>query len=368
MTAMIRKKDGELKMKFERFNRSILDFNSKTHKGSQIPCPVLMEKEGYGEFIRIFFSARDSQNRSNIFYADFDTSLNLLYVHDELVIDLGLPGTFSSDGVICSQVVIKDQIEYMLYVGICEGNERARYRYEHGLASRPLGSNEKFTPLGNILTRSENNPVGVSMPFYVKYDFDPARDPNPNNIKPEEAQGVREFLFFITFLPWKEQEGEGGIKKWEPTYKIEFVELDSNEQDFEMKLKYNYRGHPTQKRPPVTFNYLVEDKYESPESLGRPWVYQDGDHLTMLYCERAESLYRGECWDRGYKLKSVNSSNLNVNWWGYDEENLTDYYMPRHVGDKMQCYPAFLSVPGGDSFIFFNTDFTSPINAVKVIK
>lgn len=339
-------------MKFERLN-SAFCFNSKTHSGSQIPCPVLMKGIMGDPYIRVFFSARDKENRSNIFYADFSSNMHLIEVHDKPVLDLGPVGTFNDSGCIASQVVIKDGQEFLLYVGVNSSDKGARYRYEHGLASRPLGSDEKFTPLGNILTRSEKYPIGVSMPFYVEYDFDPSRDPNPNNIKPEECQGRREFLYYIDFTKWEEIEG-----KWEPSYKIEYVELERNEKDFVFKLKHNHKG-PI--RPDVHYN----DELAYPtESCGRPWVWQDGDCLSMLYSSRSNKYYR-ENPDYSYEILKSSSSNINLDWWPYDEQcNIVE----RHAGDKMLCYASLIQVPGGDTFLLFNNDFCSSIQVARLVK
>jgi hypothetical protein len=100
------------------------------HYAFMTPVPVLM-----GDKIRIFGGIRDEQGRNRITFIDVDAEnpSNLLYVHQEPVLDLGQNGCFDDRGLILGSI-IKDGDKWRLYYVGFQHVEKVKFYAFSGMA------------------------------------------------------------------------------------------------------------------------------------------------------------------------------------------------------------------------------------------
>src|SRR6266404_1319215 len=86
---------------------------SQTH--AQIPSPDVLPNGR----IRIYYSTRDSLNRSLTSFIEVDARnpQKVLYVHDKPILDFGKLGCFDDCGVMPSCVVTDGGTKYLYYCG-----------------------------------------------------------------------------------------------------------------------------------------------------------------------------------------------------------------------------------------------------------
>lgn len=129
------------------------------YTGSQAPAPLVMSDR-----IRVYFSARNTEKQSHIFYYDLSKiSLDIMDTSTKPLIPLGNPGEADEDGTMVSQVIDED---YILYTGWNKGNDKVRYR-----TSCMIYQNNKKMILSD---RTDKSPCGTSMPVYVNNSGDTA--------------------------------------------------------------------------------------------------------------------------------------------------------------------------------------------------
>ena len=122
------------------------------YRGSQAPAPLVREDR-----IRVYFSARNQDKQSHIFYYDLDKdTLDVIDTPNKPLIPLGNPGEADEDGTMVSQVLDENHI---LYTGWNKGNDNVRYR-----TSCMIYQNNKKMILAD---RTDKSPCGTSMPLYT---------------------------------------------------------------------------------------------------------------------------------------------------------------------------------------------------------
>lgn len=127
------------------------------------PLPVVLK----GDIYRIFFSGRDTQNRSSVGYVDVDiVKREIVHVHDRPVFEHGPENSFYSHGVSIGSCYEVNDSRYILFMGwqYPDGNH---WRGEIGrLALAPdfslrLDSNTPF------MSTDATDPVSLSYPWVV---------------------------------------------------------------------------------------------------------------------------------------------------------------------------------------------------------
>ena len=85
----------------------------RNQKYDILPVPYFIEKQN---IVRVFFGTTDNENYGRISYVDLDADnlKNILYEHDNYILDLGEDGTFDDCGVVPS-CIIKKGDSYLLY-------------------------------------------------------------------------------------------------------------------------------------------------------------------------------------------------------------------------------------------------------------
>ena len=126
---------------------------NKSH--AQVPVADIINDNS----IRIYYSSRDKQNRSNISFIEVDSNNPQIikYKHDAPILPLGRLGCFDDSGIMPSSIITKDNRKYLYYTGWNVGHS-VGYRLSIGLAISDDNMAFKKISDGPILDRSIFDP------------------------------------------------------------------------------------------------------------------------------------------------------------------------------------------------------------------
>lgn len=124
-----------------------------------------------GNRVRVFFTARDRENRSSIFELELEIggeSARVLRVGDEAVLSPGAAGLFDDSGVSMGCLAGANGGTYLYYVGWNLG-VTVPWRNSIGLAIRRPGERafEKYSP-APLLDRNRVDPYSLSYPWVIR--------------------------------------------------------------------------------------------------------------------------------------------------------------------------------------------------------
>lgn len=169
---------------------------SQTH--SPLPTPYLLNEDT----LRIFYTSRDSEQKSRISYIDVnpDDPQEIIYVNPKPILDLGGLGTFDDRGMTSSFVLpVKD--EYYFYYNGYNIGTTARYRIAMGLAiGNKTCQDFKKISSGPVMDRSVFDPCGCATPYVISED------------------GIYK-MWYASFVKWELINGDA-----EPFYRIAYAE------------------------------------------------------------------------------------------------------------------------------------------------
>lgn len=124
-----------------------------------------------GDYIRVFFSSRDQNNKSHPFFFDVhkENPLDIKFIQKTPILDLGSLGSFDDDGIMpCGIVRLDERTIYLYYVGWNRGVTVA-YRNAIGLAvSHDNGRHFKKMFDGPIIDRRKNEAHMAASPCVMK--------------------------------------------------------------------------------------------------------------------------------------------------------------------------------------------------------
>ncbi|MBA3663513.1 MAG: hypothetical protein H0W61_04800 [Bacteroidetes bacterium] len=275
---------------------------AQTH--AQVPTVDLI-----GDRFRIYFSTRDSFNRSLTSYIEVsaDNPKDILYVHDKPILDFGKLGCFDDCGVMPSYIMNVGNKKYMYYCG-WNTSTTVRYRNCIGLAQSEDGG-ETFSRMfdGPIMDRTKDEPHLVVTPCLLFED------------------GMFK-MWYCGGTEWKMINGVA-----EPQYLLKYAE--------------SHDGIDWIRPNRVVIPYKHEN-----EAIGRPSVIHDGGIYKMWYCYRDIAEYRTKK-TNSYKIGYAESAD-NITWVRKDEEaGLT--LSEEGWDSEMQAYP-YVVVYKGKKHLFYN--------------
>ena len=133
-------------------------------------CMMPTIKKIKKDTIRVYYSSRDTENISRIFYSDYNLEKEkLLKSSSEPVLDIGELGAFDDNGVTPSCLISKGNYDYLFYVG---WNKKSRVRMNlfGGLAYKKKGE-KKFKRYfkSPILERNSHDYLFNTAPFVIKH-------------------------------------------------------------------------------------------------------------------------------------------------------------------------------------------------------
>jgi hypothetical protein len=135
---------------------------------SHAQCPTVLAL--HDSLWRVYFAARDANNKSRIIYADFDPShdMQLIKLQTEPLLELGSPGAFDSAGMGPSVALFVGDRLFLYYIGISLRRD-VPHQPAIGLAiSEDGGSSFRRATPGPILSAGPFDPFFTSTP-HVAY-------------------------------------------------------------------------------------------------------------------------------------------------------------------------------------------------------
>lgn len=266
---------------------------------AMMPTPEYIEDKNV---IRIYFGVTDKDRNGRISFLEVDAANPSLvtYVSDEIIIDIGSPGTFDDSGVVPSSIVSFKNEKLLYYVGF-QRCEKVPYMLFSGLAiENAEGKFHKFS-LSPVIDRNLQNPLSNAAPF-VMYDA--------NKYK----------MWY-----WLGQQ-------WITVNNKLYIQAEIFYAESVDGKHWNLFNKP-----------CVKIDKEVEFSIGRPWVIKDNNIYKMWYSVRKiEKLYR-----LGYA-----ESEDGINWKRKDEEIGIDVSQSGW-DSEMICYPAVIKVKE-KTFLFYN--------------
>jgi len=270
------------------------------YHGSQAPSPVLMQDK-----IRVYFSARDLENRSLPFYydLDIDNPLKVIkYYSTQPLFELGSPGEADDAGIMISQAILSDvnTVGQLNYTGWNVSFGKCRFRTTCMYAQW----NEKTWNRYYAFDRATEDPCGVSMQTFLKENF------------------------YMSIFKWEEGE---------PYYQINSIYFD-------------YNGE-TERYPILKLN-------DNEGGLARPIEFWLDKNMYLFYCRRGKKTYRTD-FNETYKFGLAKYDNRQ--W-----KRIDDQIELLNESGFMQAYPYPLRVKD-KVYLFYNNHFTSHICIAELI-
>jgi len=273
----------------------------KSH--TQIPTALVI-----GNIIRIYFSARDAENRSHTGFFDVSATApkKILHINKKPVLDLGSPGTFDDDGVMPSSVVAAEGKIFLYYIGWNRG-VTVPYRNAIGLAVSVDGG-ETFKKMGKgpVLGLAPDEPYMAITPYVIK-------------------EKNRWRMWYSSGTDWVKA-GE----KFEPVYVIRYAESEDG---------INWRRASSICIKP-------KSKYEA---AARPMVIKSGGIYRMWFCYRDSFDYRG---GKGSYRIGYAASKDGIKWQRNDA-GAGIKLSQKGWDSEMLCYPNIVSVKN-KHYMFYN--------------
>lgn len=268
---------------------------------AQIPTVLVMEDR-----LRVYFATRPQNDLTLTTFLDLDKKnpKEILYVHDQPVLDLGRRGMFDNHGTMPNYVTHINGKVFLYYVGWYRGSS-IPYHNAIGLAVSEDGG-RTFTKLfdGPILDRTPREPYSMGSICLVEQD----------NLY---------HMFYTYVFDWIE------IKdKMEPIYHIRHaVSKDGIEWT-------------------KTNRIIIKEKHAQ-EAVARPSIIYRDDKYHMWFCFRGSEDFRGG--KDSYRIGYAWSENL-LDW---NREDSLAGIGPSESGwdSQMITYPCIVSVD--DRYLMF---------------
>jgi hypothetical protein len=218
-----------------------------------LPVPVQIAPDVF----RVFFSARDADQRSHVGWVDIDLSSQprVLQQASEPVLAPGEDGTFDDSGVGLGCIAEADDGARLYYMGWNLG-VRAPWRNAIGLAQAPT-PRDKFVRYsqGPILDRSPEDPYTLS-------------------------------------YPWVLRRGQGDWLMW---YGSNLAASDTRtDMMHAIKAAQSRDGLHWERDGATVIGFATPDEY----AIARPTVVEAGDALLMCFACRGERYRIGAAWSR----------------------------------------------------------------------
>jgi predicted GH43/DUF377 family glycosyl hydrolase len=214
-----------------------------------VPVADLLDEDR----LRIYFGARDDQNRSRIGWVDVDpvAPTRVLDVSREPLLSLGELGTFDDNGMMPSCIVSRGHRKYLYYIG-WNPQVTVPYRVAIGLAVSGDGGLTYYRhSAGPIFDRDRHEPFFNTTPCVLH-------------------RGDRWQMWYSSCTGWETIAGRP-----EPAYHVRYAESDDG-------VDWRRTG-------------IVCIDYDSAaQAIARPWVVDLGDRYGMWFSYRGLCAYRSE--------------------------------------------------------------------------
>ncbi len=253
--------------------------------------------------LRLYVAFCDADTVGRVGYVDVSAEApdRVLAVSPSPVLEIGEPGMFDEYGVVPTCVLPVGDRLFMYYVGYQRGS-KVRYFQFQGLAiSTDGGESFERAQRVPVLERSDAEPLNRTSAF----------------VRPGGA-GFQ--MWYVGGGEWTTV-GEKPL----PVYNMRYAESPDG-------IAWPDEGR-------VCLDFAGPDEH----AFGRPWVWEDGDGLAMMYSVRTRS--------KDYRLGLARSTD-GVEWERRDDEVGIDV-SPEGWDSEMIAYGSVVE-SGGRTFLFYN--------------
>lgn len=283
---------------FDPQKSGLLGKNAKGYAAVPFVWPLL-NSEGV---FRIFFSARDEQNRSLPFYIDYDLTQDRVLFESEQLLPLGELGAFDDSGIMLTSVLEKDGHIYLFYIGWNLG-VTVPFRNSIGLAiSEDGGYTFKKQFKGPIIDRNYIEPHFVASNCVINWNG-----------------GY--MMYYLSCIGWEKIDGKTMHRyhiKWATSNDLVHWERNNNiaidfaypneyaisvprvlKTDEGFRMWYSYRGGPYSEKYRIGYaeskdgmNWTRKDELVGLDTSENSWdsdmvcypcVFKYNEELYMLY-------------------------------------------------------------------------------------
>jgi len=256
---------------------------------------------------RIFFSARDEQNRSLPFFIDYNMNEGKVIRESEQLLPLGELGGFDDSGIMLTSVIEKDGRIYLFYIGWNLG-VTVPFRNAIGLAISEDGGNSfKKQFRGPILDRNYIEPHFVASNCVIRY-----------------KEGY--MMYYLSCIGWEKIEGKTMHRyhiKWATSNDLVHWERNNN----------------------VAIDFAYPNEY----AISVPRVLMTDEGFRMWYS------YRGGPYSEKYRIGYAESED-GKHWVRKDE--LVGLDITQNAWDSdMVCYPCVFEHNGQLNMLYNGNDY-----------
>ena len=253
-----------------------------------------------GDHYRVYFSARDEHNRSQIGYFEIDLAnpRDVLHLSGDPVLRYGDMGTFDEAGTSSSWLVEYEDKKYMYYFGWNLG-ATVPFRNAIGLAvSTDGGVTFRKHSSGPILDRSIYDPCFVANPCVL-------------------VEGGVWRMWYLSCIKWEMQDGAP-----RHYYHLKYAQSIDG-------IDWHRTGH-------VCIDFQSQDEY----AIARPCVLKENGVYKMWYSHRGLKYRIGyaESTDGLHWERKDDVVELDVSETGWDSDMVEYAYVFEHCGVKHMLY------------------------------
>lgn len=265
---------------------------------AQLPTAFLLDdKTGMA---RIFFAARDNNNRSRVAFFDYNLeNYSVSNVSDSPVLDMGPTGHFDQHGVYPASIVKKGSDYYLYYIGWTSAEPKPLFYAAIGCAiSKDLKTFEKVSR-GPVMDRSHYDPCLVTSPYVFH-------------------EGGEYLMGYVSGDEWFEKDGLLASK-----YNIKLAKSSD-------LLNWHREGK------------VLIDYSNNETNIARPSILKIKEKYYMWYS------FVGD--NKKYRMGYAVSKDF-INWTRKDHE--IDKFPQYNHNVQMSCYPSVISYKN-NLYMFFN--------------
>jgi hypothetical protein len=232
------------------------------------PTPVF---RGDG-VLRLYVAFCDENTVGRIGWVDVraDAPGEVLAVSRRPVLDIGADGMFDENGILPTCVVEVEDKLYMYYVGYQLGDKVTYYQFEGLAISSDGGESFERARRVPVTDRSDAEPLNRTSAFVRRHEG-------------------RFQMWYVGGDSWTVVDG-----KPLPIYNMRYLESADG-------IEWGPEGA-------VCMDFDLVDEH----AFGRPWVWGEGDELTMMYSVRTRS--------KDYRLGLARSADGGRSWERHDDE------------------------------------------------
>ncbi|MEO6694241.1 MAG: hypothetical protein ABIY50_07280 [Ignavibacteria bacterium] len=271
----------------------------QTH--AMMPVIDLLENE----MARIYFSARDSEGRSQGAYIEINLNdpYKILQISEEPVLKLGQLGAFDDAGIMPTCIVNHINKKFLYYNGWTLGKNVPFFSFNGVAISSDLGKTFIKKSKGPAVLYSNNvDPYSTFAPFVM----------NDNGLWK---------LWYVSLIKWVEENGK--LKHY---YNIRYAESDD--------------GINVRREGKVCIDFESEFEY----ALARPFVLKENKIYKMWYSYRESKMHKtyrigyAESDDGKNWIRKDSEVNLNIAESGWDSEMIEYSYLYDFKGERYMLY------------------------------